>query len=163
MPDQPLDEVDYAILFELQRDARITKTEIAERIGVSSSTVGKRMTHLKDKKIIKGYYPEIDYDRIDHTLHVLFSCTTAIPERESLIQEVLDIDAVVTVRELMTGERNVQIQVVGQPNAITRAAHKIDELGFTVNDEILIRAEHTRPAGIFDSSNPTPASLDGEG
>lgn len=156
MSEPDLDTVDRAILYELQRDARNnTNVEIAERIGVSPSTVGKRIARLEERGVVKGYRPEIDYEQAGFPLYVLFICTTPITEREPLIQEALEIETVVNVREMMTGERNVHVQVVGKTNDdITRTAHRIDELGFAVSDEILMRAEYTRPSAIFGKTDP---------
>lgn len=151
MSDDSLDETDRAILFELQDDARNnTNAEIAERVGVSASTVGKRIARLEEEGVIKGYRPDIDYERAGLPLYVLFICTTPITDRERLIKESLEIETVVNVREMMTGEGNVHIQVVGRTNDdITRAAHLIDDLGFTVTDEILMRDEYARPSELF--------------
>ena len=151
MSDETLDDVDRTILYELQRDARNnTNAEIAERVGVSPSTVGKRITRLEEDGVIRGYRPEIDYERAGFPLHVVFICTASITDRETLIESVLNMDTVVNVQEMMTGERNVLIEVVGRTNdEVTRAARRIDELGFTVTDEILKRAEYPQPSVVF--------------
>lgn len=160
MESHTLDKVDRAILFHLQENARHnTNAEIADRIGVSPSTVGKRITELEEKGVIKGYRPEIDYERAGFPLHVLFVCTAPITDRDSLIEETLGIDTVVNVQEMMTGQRNVLIEVVGRTNDdITRAARTIDGLGFTVTDEILKRAEYPQPSIVFgDGAGRRPA------
>lgn len=158
-PEPELDNVDRAILFEIQRDARNnSNAEIAERISVSPSTVGKRIKRLEDEGIIKAYRPEIDYEQAGFPLHVLFICSASITERNSLIEQTLELDSVVNVREIMTGQRNVHIQVVGRANDdITKAAHQIDELGFTVNDELLLRAEYSRPSVVFGNVDDGPS------
>lgn len=154
MPEASLDSVDRAILFELQLDARNhTNADIAERVGVSPSTVGKRIARLEEQGVVRGYRPEIDYERAGLPLHVLFVCTASIADRATLIGEVLEFESVVNVREIMTGQRNVHIQVVGRENDdITRVAHEINSLGFTVNDELLMRAEFNRPSDIFSAT-----------
>lgn len=151
MTSDVLDEVDRAILFQLQQDARHnTNAEIADRIGVSPSTVGKRISQLEENGVIKGYQPKIDYEQAGFPLHVLFICTAPITDRESLVRETLEIDTVVNVQEMMTGQRNVLIEVVGRTNDdITDAARTIDGLGYTVTDEILKRAEYPQPSIVF--------------
>lgn len=157
MSETGLDEVDRAILYQLQMDARTPNAEIAESVGVSPSTVGKRLDALERSGTIKGYRPEVDYEQAGYPIHVLFVCTASITQREPLIQEALDVEAVVNVRELMTGQRNVHIQVVGRENDdITQAAHAIDDLGFTVNDEVLMRSEINRPSDIFRDADAFP-------
>lgn len=157
MTDSGLDAIDQAILFELQQNARNnTNAQIAESIGVSASTVGKRVSRLEDKGVIKGYHPELDYDQAGFPLQVLFICTTPITDREPHIKEALNLPMVVNIREMMTGEGNVHILVVGKANDdITRAAQQIDDIGFTVTDEILMRSEYTRPSVIFGDVDPT--------
>lgn len=157
MSEPHLDEIDHAILYELQEDARHnTNAAISERVNVSASTVGKRVSQMEDNGVIKGYRPELDYEQAGFPLHVLFICTAPITERENLIDQTLGIDGVVNVRELMTGESNVHIQVIGSSNdAITRIAQILDDLGYRVSDEILMRAEYAHPSVNFDNGSAT--------
>lgn len=149
--DQELDEIDEQILSILQDDARNnTNTLIGERVGVSPSTVGKRIKELERSGIIKGYKPDIDYDEAAFPLRVLFICTTGINERSDLIEEARSLRGVVSVRELMTGKENVHIEVVGQSNQdITHMATAIDSLGIDINEEILVKNEFHDPASVF--------------
>lgn len=152
MGSRKLDEVDRAILHALQTDARNnTNAAISEQVSVSASTVGKRIDKLEKCGIVTGHRSEIDYEAAGFPLHVLFVCTAKIGERSDLIEQALDLDGVVSVRELMTGEGNVHIEVVGTSNDdITRIAHELDEMGYRVCDEILMRAEYTRPSVHFE-------------
>ena len=157
MATPTLDEIDRAILHALQEDARHnTNTEISERVSVSPSTVGKRISRLEDEGIINGYQPEIDYEKANFPIQVLFICTAAIADREALIHETLDIEGVINVRELMTGGENVHIQVVGATyDDITRIARTLDEMGYAVSDEIMLRAEYTQPSVRFEIGSTT--------
>lgn len=152
MNEEPLDDVDREIIHLLQEDARNnTNAEISDRVGVSPSTVGNRIKRLEDSGIIRGYPPEIDYDRAALPLHVLFVCTARIADRSAAIDRVLEVPGVVSVMELMTGERNLQIEVVGRSNDdVTRLATTIDDLGVTISEEILVKNEYTPPASVFD-------------
>lgn len=152
MSNSELDDIDHAILYALQEDARNnTNAAISGRVSVSASTVGKRIKRLEERGVIKGHRSEIDYEKAGYPLQVLFICTADITERESLIEQTLGIEGVINVRELMTGEKNVHIQVVGASNdAITRIAHALTEMGYAVSDEILLRAEYTQPSVHFE-------------
>lgn len=147
-----LDEIDRIIIRALQEDARKnTNAEISDRVSVSASTVGKRISRLEDSGVIKGYHPDLDYEQAGFPLHVLFICTAPIAERENLIKETLGMDGVLNVRELMTGEENVHIQVIGASNDdITRIAHRLDKMGYSVSNEILMRNEYNQPSVHFE-------------
>lgn len=151
MNDEIIDDVDRRILHVIQEDARNnTNAEISERVGVSPSTVGNRIKRLESDGIIKGYKPDIDYDRAEFPLRVLFVCTTSITERADLIGRAREVPGVVNIKELMTGRENVHIEVVGSANEdITRAARAIDALGLSINEEILVKNEYPQPASVF--------------
>jgi len=146
-----IDDIDLAILHRLQVDARHnTNTAISDDLDVSASTVGKRLKRLEAEEVITGYVPLIDYERAGFPLHVLFVCTAPISGREDLVEGALGLDGVVGVRELMTGDGNVQVEAIGTSNDdVTRIARRLDRLGLTIRDEVLVREERTRPWGRF--------------
>ena len=59
-----LDRYDLAILHELQRDARLSNTELAARIGISAAPTWRRVKWLEDQGFITGYRAEIDRRKI---------------------------------------------------------------------------------------------------
>lgn len=59
-----LDRYDVAILDELQRDARLSNAELAERIGLSAAPTWRRVKALEQRGVITGYRAEIDRRRI---------------------------------------------------------------------------------------------------
>ena len=59
-----LDRYDIAILRELQRDARLSNTELASRIGLSAAPTWRRVKWLEDQRYITGYRAEIDRRRV---------------------------------------------------------------------------------------------------
>ena len=59
-----LDRYDIAILGELQRDARLSNTELASRIGLSAAPTWRRVKWLEEQRYITGYRAEIDRRRI---------------------------------------------------------------------------------------------------
>ena len=152
MSDRAIDDVDRAILYALQDDARNTSSgDIAERTGTSDSTVRKRIQRLEDDGVIKGYGARVDYQRSGHPLRMLLFCTAAIPERGDRVEEILEIDGVVSVQELVTGDRNLLVTAVGESDEdITPVAQELLEMGLTVADEVLVRSHETTPFSGFD-------------
>ena len=59
-----LDRYDIAILHELQRDARLSNTELASRIGISAAPTWRRVKWLEEQGYIRGYRAEIDRRKI---------------------------------------------------------------------------------------------------
>jgi DNA-binding Lrp family transcriptional regulator len=155
MSDRDIDDVDRAILYALQADARNTSSgDIADRAGTSDSTVRKRIQRLESDGVIKGYSADVDYQRSGYPHRMLLYCTASIPERGDLVPEILAVDGVVSVQELVTGEQNLLVTVVGESDSdITPVAQELLEMGLTVADEVLVRSHETTPFGGFDTGD----------
>lgn len=144
MSGPDLDDIDHAILDALREDARHnSNAAISDRVDLSASSVGKRIARLEESGVLRGYAPSVDYERAGFDLNVLFVCTAPIADRERLAERCLELDGVVTVRELMSGTENLHVQAVaGSSDEITQIAHRFDEMGLVVTDEILLRREY---------------------
>ena len=59
-----LDEIDWKILNELQKDARISFAELGRRINLTTPAAIERVRKLEDAKIIVGYRAEIDTAKV---------------------------------------------------------------------------------------------------
>lgn len=138
------DEIDAHLLTLLQDDARRTATDLAEAVGVSDNTVHNRMNRLAEAGVIEGYTADIEPRRAGLQFYYHFTCTTPISERAKVAEEVRSHPEVVEVTELMTGQENLLIKLVGRTDQdITRMARQLDELNLEITDENLIRAEHS--------------------
>jgi DNA-binding Lrp family transcriptional regulator len=155
MSDREIDDVDRAILYALQEDARsMSSGDIAERTGTSDSTVRKRIQRLESDGVIKGYSAELDYQQSGYPLRMLLYCSAPIHERGDLVPDILEIDGVVSVQELVTGEQNLLVTAVGESDSdITPVAQELIEMGLAVADEVLVRSHETTPFGKFNGEN----------
>ena len=61
---ETLDKFDVAILGELQRDARLTNAELAQRVGLSAAPCWRRVRALEQAGFILGYRAGIDRRKI---------------------------------------------------------------------------------------------------
>jgi DNA-binding Lrp family transcriptional regulator len=157
MNEPEVDELDQKILQQLQLDARnLTSGEIAERADAADSTVRKRIQKLEEQSIIKGYTAEVDYERSGYPLRMILFCTAPIPKRGSLVSEILDMEGVITVQELVTGEENLLVTVIGKRDReITTVAEKLLDKELEITDEVLVRRHESSPFERFSKSNQT--------
>jgi DNA-binding Lrp family transcriptional regulator len=63
-----MDELDYKILRKLNENARKSYREIARELKVSLSTISNRLKKLEDEKIIEGYIPVINQEKMGFDL-----------------------------------------------------------------------------------------------
>jgi Lrp/AsnC family leucine-responsive transcriptional regulator len=58
-----LDETDWAILSEVQRDGRIPLTELGRRVNLSASATTERVKRLEATGVITGYRADVDLEK----------------------------------------------------------------------------------------------------
>jgi len=144
-----IDAVDAQLLALLQRNARSKATDLAEAIGVSDNTVHNRMSRLEDAGVIERYTTEVDPREAGLQFYYHFTCTTPISDRSEVAEQIISYPEVVDVTELMTGQENLHIKLVGRTDQdVTRMAQKLDDLNLEITDENLIRAEHVNPIDL---------------
>jgi len=76
-----VDELDKAILRELQTDARRTNRDIAAAVGVSPSTALERTRSLRERGIIKRAVLDVELSRIGRPVQALIAVRIRPPSR----------------------------------------------------------------------------------
>jgi len=60
----------------LQQDARDTSTEIIGKYaGVTAPIVRNRINRMESSNVIRGYYPDSNYDAAGYSFHYRFLCS----------------------------------------------------------------------------------------
>jgi DNA-binding Lrp family transcriptional regulator len=77
----PLDELDQAILRELQRNARQTNRELAAATGVSPSTSLERVRALRARGVVRGFLLDVDLAAIDRPVQAMIAVRIRPPSR----------------------------------------------------------------------------------
>ena len=146
-----LDDVDRSILYLLQEDAReSTAQEMADQVGVSASTIRNRIDQLEADGIIEGYHPEINYEAANLPLQVTFVVSVPPTEIADYSESLRGIQGVIDVREMLTGRRNIHVDVVGTTTAeITQITDSIHDLGAEIESSEMMRRRHVQPFNHF--------------
>ncbi|MFC6716760.1 Lrp/AsnC family transcriptional regulator [Natrialbaceae archaeon GCM10025810] len=146
-----LDDVDRSILYLLQQDARnTTAQEMADSVGVSASTIRNRIDQLEADEIIKGYHPEIAYEAANLPLQLTFIISAPPTELQHYSEQIRGIQGVIDVREMLTGRRNIHVDVVGTSTGeITRITDAIHDLGVEIESSEMMRRRHVQPFNHF--------------
>lgn len=63
-PARTLDEVDWALLEELQRDGRASWAELGRRVNLTAPAVAERVGRLERDGVIRGYRAQVDLARL---------------------------------------------------------------------------------------------------
>jgi len=79
-----LDELDTAILRELQRDARRTNRDVAAAVGVSPTTALDRTRALRDRGVIRQATLDVDLESIGRPVQALIAVRIRPPSRHNI-------------------------------------------------------------------------------
>ncbi len=112
----PLDEIDRAILHQLQLDSSLTNVELSEKIGLSPTPCLRRVKRLEAEGFILGYRAEVNRAKLGYPIMAFVEITL-----NTQIESALDIveKAVLTRPEvincyLVTGDCDYMLHVVVQ-------------------------------------------------
>ncbi|MET0854109.1 MAG: Lrp/AsnC family transcriptional regulator [Microterricola sp.] len=79
-----MDDVDRMILAELQRDGRLSLTDLASRVGLSLSPCHRRLRALESDGIISGYRAQLDAHALGLSFETLIFVTMRAADRDTL-------------------------------------------------------------------------------
>ena len=113
MPIDTLDKVDKRILIELQKNARLSNVELADRVGLSPSPCLARVRSLEASGVIKRHVTLLDADRVDLSLNVFISISLERQSEKELARFERTVGNLPEVMEcyLMTGDSDYLLRV----------------------------------------------------
>ncbi len=114
MSSRRLDEIDYAILSQLQEQARISNVDLADRVGLSPAPCLRRVQALEKDGIIGKYVTLLNPNAVDCgvTVFVQISLDLQVEGRLEAFEHAILGRREVLECYLMTGDADYLIRVV---------------------------------------------------
>lgn len=85
-----IDSYDRRILFELDKNARITTTEIGKKMRKSKQFVDYRIRRLEEESVLAGYITVIDYSKLGYqSIRIYFKFHDITPEKQNELENNL--------------------------------------------------------------------------
>ena len=76
-----LDSTGWQLLQALQQDARLSYTQLGQRVGLSAPAVAERVRKMEDAGIISGYHAEVNRAKIGFPITAIIRMSTFSGER----------------------------------------------------------------------------------
>src|SRR5437660_11764571 len=76
-----LDDTGWRLLLALQQNARLSYSELGQRVGLSSPAVAERIHRMEDAGIISGYHAEVNRAKIGFPITAIIRMSTLAGER----------------------------------------------------------------------------------
>ena len=101
---QKFDRLDQKILAALQRNARISKTQMSNEVGLSATRCAERMQRLEKSQIIRGYHADLDLRLLAHLSYYIAQVRlfeTTPPKMKQFEQAILGIDEIIACEAVL--------------------------------------------------------------
>lgn len=95
--NKKLDRIDCNILYELQKDGRLSNVELSKRVGLSPTPCLERVKRLESEKYITGYRATLNPEKLNAALLVFVEITltkTSPDVFDDFSKAVQDLDVI---------------------------------------------------------------------
>ena len=110
-----LDELDQKIIQLLVKNARVSYSDIGEKIGISRVAVKARIQALENKGIIEEYATIINPQKINGAVSCYFEIETK-PDSFKEVTDILNKNNIVTQIYRVTGRDKLHVHAVASSN-----------------------------------------------
>ena len=105
-----LDSIHAKILNTLQSNARISNTQIAASVGISSAAVAERIKKMEDCSVISGYHAKVNPRMLGHGLRALITVRAFMGRLQPFLHKIKTYDEVFNCYRI-TGNENIVMEV----------------------------------------------------
>lgn len=106
-----LDETSWAILEALQKNGRLSYSQLGKMVGLSTPAVSERVRKLEEANIITGYKATINLEKLGREVTAFVTIQTTPEKNKPLIQYIKKSPAVVE-GHYITGQASFILKIV---------------------------------------------------
>src|SRR6185369_7265188 len=107
-----LNQIDYKILDLLQRNARMTQSEIAVSVGLSQPAVAERMRKLEQEGVITAYAARVDSRKLGKDITAFIGVSIEHPKHNKEFSRLMLLHKDVLECHRVTGADSYLLKVV---------------------------------------------------
>jgi len=140
-----IDGINWKILELLQSQARISNTQIAKSVGISSPAVAERIRKMEDAGIIDGYYAQVCHVETGYQLKAIITLRAFMGRLKPFLIEVKKFEEVINCYRI-TGNENIIMEVtLRNQNHLENFIDKLITYGETKTHIILSTIVNNNP------------------
>ncbi len=106
-----IDTLNWAILEELQKNARISFSEIGRKVGLTSPAVAERVKKMEDAGIINSYKTILSHQGTGYQLKAIITLRAFTGRLKAFLETVKSFKEIVNCYRI-TGNENIIMEVV---------------------------------------------------
>lgn len=103
-----IDDTDLRILQQLKENGRASFSDIADELGIATSTVTSRFQKMREKGILTGFRPVIDYEKLGFDLTAMIDIRAESEKTPEVAEKLQEKDRVISFFEV-TGKTDMTL------------------------------------------------------
>jgi Lrp/AsnC family transcriptional regulator, leucine-responsive regulatory protein len=132
-----IDEIDWKILIELQKDGRTSFAELGRRIGLTTPAIIERVRKLEDAKIITGYRAEIDTAKVGLPITAFVRMSITGIDYSQIIETVENSKEILECHRGTGGDSFIMKVAVADVSHLQMLIDKLTPYGITTTSIVL--------------------------
>lgn len=145
-----IDEIDWKILLELQKDARTSYAELSRRIGLTTPAIIERIRKLEDAKIITGYRVEIDTAKVGLPILAFVRMSISGVDYSHIVEVAKESKEVLECHRGTGGDSFILKVAVASIEHLQTIIDKLTPYGITTTSIVLSSPVKNRVISFFD-------------
>ncbi|MGA8854098.1 MAG: Lrp/AsnC family transcriptional regulator [Christiangramia sp.] len=106
-----VDNLNWAILEELQKNARVSFSEVGRKIGLTSPAVAERVRKMEDAGIINSYKVNLSHQKTGYQLRAIITLRAFTGRLKAFLETVKTFKEVLNCYRI-TGNENIIMEVI---------------------------------------------------
>lgn len=149
-----LDEVNWRILIELQKNGRISHTELGRKVGLTQPAVAERVRRLEEAGVITGYHASVNPAKVGLPVTAIIRITTSDARcGQRLGLAVRDMPEVQECHWVTGVDCCVLKVAVASVQHLDEFHRRLREYGQTTTSIVLSTAVERRPIASADAAS----------
>ena len=148
--ERTLDAVGWAILRELQADARLSMAELGRRVGMSAPAISERVRRLEDADVITGYRAEVSLPSVGRPVLAFLRISAAGDVKARVAEVVRGVPEVLEAHRGTGSDCFIVKLAVRDIADLERVTDRFSEFGQTTTSIVLSTLLHGRPTELAD-------------
>ena len=132
-----IDNIDIKILDQLEKDGRISYTDLAKKVGLTSTAVGQRMQKMTQERLILGFAAKVNKKELGITIQAIINLKLNFTKIDALYKVLNSFEEIESCYRV-TGEDCLIMKVNFRDNThMVNFINRISDYGFTKSSIIL--------------------------
>ncbi len=134
---QVMDSYNRKILYELQKNARISYTDLGKKIGLSGPAVKERVYKMEESGIIKGYTTRLDLSKLGFSLFAIINFKMNPGNIHRFIVKLKNMPEVIECNRITGGDNMIIKVALKETQELERIINYFIEFGVPTTSIVL--------------------------